>query len=77
MNIEDEFKEFKRKQLKRARVTALVLGATAVLCILFMIYGFTQSIEANRQRDLNESMRMKTQQLEQELVKCQEEKKNN
>ena len=39
-----------RRMLRRARVTSIVLGTAAVIAVLFMIYGFTQSIEANKQR---------------------------
>ena len=52
MNTEEEFQEYKLQQLKRSRLTAVVLGMAAILCVLFLIYGFTQSIEATRQRDL-------------------------
>ena len=41
-----------RRALRRARVTSVVLGTAAVIAVLFMIYGFTQSIEATRQRDI-------------------------
>ena len=36
--------------VKKARMQSFVLGAAAVIAIIFMIYGFTQSIEADRQR---------------------------
>ncbi len=52
MNTEEEFQEYKLQQLKRSRLTAVVLGMAAILSVLFLIYGFTQSIEATRQRDL-------------------------
>ncbi len=52
MNTKEEFQEYKLQQLKRSRLTAVVLGMAAILCVLFLIYGFTQSIEATRQRDL-------------------------
>lgn len=41
-----------RRLLRRARVTNIVLGSAAVVAILFMIYGFTQTIEVGRQRDI-------------------------
>ena len=41
-----------RRVLRRARVTSIVLGTAAVIAILFMIYGLTQSIEAGKQRDI-------------------------
>lgn len=41
-----------RRMLRRARVTSIVLGTAAIIAVLFMIYGFTQSIEAGKQRDI-------------------------
>lgn len=41
-----------RRALRRARAFAIVLGIAFVVAILFMIYGFMQSIEANRQAEL-------------------------
>lgn len=38
-----------RRDLRRARVFAVVLGIAAIIAILFMIYGFMQSAEAQRQ----------------------------
>ncbi len=35
-----------RRMLRRARVTSLILGIAAIIAVIFMIYGFTQSIEA-------------------------------
>ncbi len=40
-----------RRMLRRARVTSIVLGVAAIIAIIFMIYGFIQSIEAGTQRD--------------------------
>ena len=52
MSAEEELKALKLLILRRARVTAVVLGTAVVLCVLFLIYGFTQSIEATMQRDI-------------------------
>ena len=41
-----------RRALRRARAFSVVLGIAAVIAILFMIYGFTQSIEAQHQAEL-------------------------
>lgn len=54
MSAEEELKAFKLQTLKKARMTAVVLGIAAVITVIFMIYGFTQNIEAGRQRDLSE-----------------------
>ena len=52
MSAEEELQAFKLQTLKRARVTSIVLGGAAVISVLFMIYGFTQSIEASKQKDM-------------------------
>jgi hypothetical protein len=61
MNAEEYVKEartrpneFYKKQLKRARATAVVLGSSTVLSLIFLVYGFIQ--------------KEKTQRVEQELV---------
>ncbi len=41
-----------RRMLRRARVTSIILGTAAIIAVLFMIYGLTQSIEAGKQRDI-------------------------
>ncbi len=43
-----------RRMLRRARVTNLVLGTAAIIAVLFLLYGYTQTIEANRQREAAE-----------------------
>ena len=53
MSAEEELKAFKLQALKRARMTSIVLGGAGVIAVLFMIYGFTQSIEASKQRDIS------------------------
>ncbi len=57
---EQKQKELQQKRaLKRARITALVLGSAAVISIAFLIYAFSQKVRAereevraNEQRDL-------------------------
>lgn len=41
-----------RRQLRRARAFSVVLGIAAVIAILFMIFGYMQSIEAEAQAEL-------------------------
>lgn len=41
-----------RRALRRARVFSLILGIAAIIAILFMIYGFMQSAEAQRQEEI-------------------------
>ena len=62
-----------RRMLRRARVTSIVLGTAAVIAILFMIYGFTQSIEAGRQRDIAEIQRAEAVKNEEKAIKASKE----
>ena len=82
----EEFEELKKLALRRARITSIVLGTAAVVAVLSMVYGFTQSIEASKQRDIaimrefaadsakNDALHQK-ELAEAELRKCKEEKK--
>jgi hypothetical protein len=55
MTPQEEFQAYKadfdKKQLKRARIQAIVLASAAVITVLAMVYGTIQNIEANTQRD--------------------------
>ena len=50
MTTEEELKACKLQMVRRSRLTSFVLGSAAVVSVVFMIYGFTQSIEADKQR---------------------------
>ena len=76
MNNEEELKLVKQQQLKRARVTAVVLGLSSVIVVLFMMYGFTQSIEAQRQRDLAMVKEILVSNAKAEIIKVKEELMN-
>jgi uncharacterized protein HemX len=52
MNIEEEFKAYKIKQLKSAKMQASVYGILAILGLVSMVYAFTQRNEALRQREI-------------------------
>ncbi len=41
-----------KRLLKRTKVVAVVLGVAAVISILFFVYAITQSIEANKQKEI-------------------------
>lgn len=43
-----------KRQLRRARVTAIVLGTATVISILFLVFGYTQRLDALRQKELAE-----------------------
>ena len=50
---EQRIKELEQKRkLQRARVTALVLASATIISILFLIYAFTQKLEADRQANI-------------------------
>ena len=75
MTTEEELKAYKLQMLKRNRISSVVLGSAAVVSVLFMIYGFTQSIEADKQRfSAIESEKSATIYKEQ-LEKCESGKK--
>jgi WD40 repeat protein/energy-coupling factor transporter ATP-binding protein EcfA2 len=42
----------RRRVLRRARVTAVILGAAAVVAILFMVFAYMKKIEADHQTEL-------------------------
>ena len=79
MNAEDELRLLKQQILKKSRITSVVLGISAVVAVLFMIYGFTQNIEAERQRDLATFAKEESQKeisiLKEQLIRCESEKK--
>ena len=54
MSTEEELKAANSNALRRARIQSIVIGFSVVISILFMFYGFTQGIEAGRQRDIAE-----------------------
>lgn len=51
--IEQKIKEEQqKKQLRRARITALFLGSATVVSIGFLVYAITQTVEADRQAQI-------------------------
>ena len=77
--MNEELEQFKKVQLKKARMTSVVLGLAAVIAVLSMVYSTTQSIEAMRQRDLSVVEKMTADKeiaaLKEQLASCQSEKK--
>lgn len=72
MNLEEELKELKRVQAKKARITSWVLGFVALVAVMFMLYGFAQSIEANKQRMIAEAYEKEALQAQDRLLKAEE-----
>jgi hypothetical protein len=62
-------------EVKRARRTALVLATACILSILFLIFAFTQKLEADRQRIFAERIMQEAKNnqrlLEEQLKECQ------
>lgn len=69
-----------RRALRRARAFSVVLGIAAVIAILFMVYGFTQSIAAQKQAEIAREKERAALLAEQVAIKerdrAEEERKN-
>lgn len=50
-----------KRQLRRSRITAIILGTAAIISVLFMLYAFIQQIEAERNRALAEANEIKAE----------------
>lgn len=74
MSAEEELKTFKLQMLKKSRMQSVVLGIGAVITVLFMIYGFTQNIEAGKQRDITMGAEREAAALREQLIKCESER---
>jgi hypothetical protein len=72
-NNSSDFESLTKKQLKRARVTAITLGSATIISLIFLIYAFIQKVEADKSRDL--LMRSATQ-LEAQRRLTTESKRN-
>jgi Tfp pilus assembly protein PilN len=55
---------------KRARITAIVLGASVIICLLFLIYAFIQKAEANKQRLRAEMLQIQVDLLRKDAEEC-------
>jgi len=74
----EEFKKLEKLALRKVRLQSIILGSAAVITVLFMIYGVTQKIEADRQSDLRYEIELTSQKeiliLKEQLAQCQSEK---
>ncbi len=76
---EQRIKELQAKRaLKRARITALIMGGATVISLLFLLFAFAQKVEADKQRDeaqaqtkIAEEQRTLAQQNEQRAIEQQ------
>jgi hypothetical protein len=68
-----------KEMLKKARIQSVILGTAGIIAIIFMIYGFTQSIEADRGRmELEKMTEIKDAEiatLQGKLKECEDGKK--
>ena len=77
----EEIKVFEREALRRARLTSIILGFAALITVISMLYGFTQSIEAEKQSIIAQEQRERAVKqesqaaiLQDQLTACQAEK---
>ena len=71
MNAEEELKAYKLQAGKRARRASVTLILIVIVCVLFIVYGFTHSIEAWRQRDLAVQKMEEVIIVKEQLIDCQ------
>ena len=50
-----------KRQLRRSRITAIILGTAAIISVFFMLYAFERQIEANNQRREAETQRQEAE----------------
>ena len=78
MNPQEEIKTYKqlieKQMLRNARIMSFILGAAAMVTVVAMIYGFTQSIEASRQNIIRERLDAEIISLTESLRKCESQK---
>ena len=61
-----------KRLLRRAKVVALILGFAAVVAVLFLIGGYAQYIEANKQRNIAEMESVEAQKQRDEATRQKE-----
>ncbi len=55
-----------KRQLRRARITAIVLGGATIVSILFLVFGYTQRLEALQQKEYADAQRVVAEQKSKE-----------
>jgi hypothetical protein len=53
-----DFKSFMKVERRRARRTAVTLGASTIISLIFLVFGFIQKTEAAKAKDKVELMRI-------------------
>ena len=76
-DTEQKIKELQRKrQLQRARVTALVLATATVISLLFLLYAFQQKSEADTARETAVALQIKAQDNEKKALAAEADAKD-
>lgn len=55
-----------KRQLRRARITAIILGGATIVSILFLVFGYTQRLEALQQKEYADQQRVVAEQKSKE-----------
>lgn len=82
MSIDEQLKQIKLHsgkslydvQLRKTRITAFVLSASALVTIIFLLFAFVQKAAADTAREEAIKSETRARQFEVELRKCQMEK---
>jgi WD40 repeat protein/energy-coupling factor transporter ATP-binding protein EcfA2 len=71
---EQRIKELEQKRkLQRVRITALVMAGATVISLIFLVFAFIQKSEADKQRDIAETEKMKAVELRNQAVRSKDE----
>jgi hypothetical protein len=60
-------------QLQRARITAIILALSAIMCLVFLVFAFVQKAAADQARDEAIKNEARATELEADLIKCRAE----
>lgn len=68
---------YQKRQLRRSKITAMILGTAAIISVSFMLFAFIKQIEAEKSRREAEAQRLLAQNNEQLATKNAIEAENN
>src|SRR5690348_406966 len=55
---------------KRSRITAIALGASVIICLLFLIYAVIQKAQADIQRQIAKQLQIEVELLRKDAQEC-------
>jgi hypothetical protein len=58
-----DYNAFMKTQRKKARITAVVLGAATIISLIFLLFAFIQKMEANRARAEADALRVEMESM--------------